>query len=246
MADQTSVGEITISYEEVVDPTYIEEFPARAKTFSAHLKHLDKLHPNKGRLLDVGAYTGAFMYLAKNRGWQVEGVEPSHWGIKQAKNHYNLGIKHGILKSGYFKNSSFDVVTMWDVIEHFPDPLASLKIASNYLKSGGTIAMTTIDVASPVARLLGARWPWFMQMHRVYFSKQTMRLMLQELGFTGIEFYPHIRWISLRYLLTRIKALIPSMPVPEKLLYRILRSDRPMLPIYAGDLFDVYAKKQSS
>src|SRR3989344_1907572 len=230
IVDDTNVLQIVKSYQDAQDPVYLAEAGARVKTFQ---RQLDGIEPFKGqRLLDVGAYTGLFVYLARKSGCVTEGIEPSSWAIGKAKSQYQVKLTRGILRAGYFKPNSFDVVTLWDVIEHFVDPKLAMKICYAYLKKRGWIAMSTINVEAPAAKILGSRWPWLMQMHRVYFSPVTMTKMLAQAGFTNISFRPHIRYISLGYLWSSfIQVKLPDI------LGKII------IPFYIGDLFDVYAQK---
>lgn len=225
--DDTSKKDIIESYTTAEDPVYVDEMMARIKTFSNHLRRLAGYFPKTGKLLDIGAYTGVFMSMSRKIGWKVWGIEPSIWAVKQAK---GLNIKNTILQPNLFPKTFFDVITIWDVIEHFSDPLVALQTVFDYLKPGGVLAMTTMDVDSLTAKLLGKTWPWYMRMHRVYFSKRTMKQMLEKAGFTEVRFNPHIRCLSIRYLLSKfIKIRLPF--------------DNLIIPIYLGDLFDVYAKK---
>ncbi|HZY41172.1 MAG TPA: methyltransferase domain-containing protein, partial [Anaerolineae bacterium] len=73
------------SYEAVEDPLYLEERDGRVLTFERHLRPLEKLHAPPGKLLDVGAYTGVFVEIAAQHGWEAWGVEPSHWAVEQAR-----------------------------------------------------------------------------------------------------------------------------------------------------------------
>ncbi len=230
LSDHVSPTMIARHYAQVSDKLYLEQEAGRIKTFRRHLQNIAQF---KGRrLLDVGAYTGLFVYLAQREGWDASGIEPSSWLVRQGALRYGVRLRQGMLRRGYFPPRSFDIVTLWDVVEHFPTPKAELKICFDYLRPGGWLVMSTVDVGSIVARVLGSRWPWLMQMHRVYFTKQTMRLMLEKVGFTHIHFRPHIRYISLGYVWDRF---IPwSLP---KSLGRII------IPFYLGDLFDVYAQK---
>jgi len=232
--DNNPLKNILDNYEEVEDPIYLSEEAARIKTFSRHLKNINKLSCNKGILLEVGAYTGLFLSMAKKAGWQVKGVEPSKWAVIQAKKHYGLTVKKGILKPGYFRPETFDVVVMWDVIEHIPDPLRDLRTCYSYLKPGGMIVMSTIDINSLAAKILRSHWPWLIDMHRVYFSKSTMRKMLKKVGFTKISFRPHIRFVSIRYLISRFVHINK---------YSSLPFGNVIIPFYIGDLFDIYAQK---
>lgn len=230
IADQTKSSEIIKHYSEVNDPLYLEEEAARIKTFSRHLKNMAEF--KKGKLLDVGAYTGLFVYLARKQGWQAQGLEPSNWAVTEGEKKYKVKLTQGILHLGQFPAQSFDMVTMWDVVEHFTDPKTALKTCYGFLKPGGWLAMTTIDIGSLLAQVMGANWPWLMQMHRVYFSQNSMQRMLEEVGFTYVYFKPHIRYIGLGYVWNRfLPAILPKA------------WQKKIVPFYLGDLFDVYAQK---
>lgn len=242
VVDRIPISKIIKSYSEAEDPVYLLEEKARAKTFTRHLHYIGNIIP-RGRLLDVGAYTGFFLSLAKDAGWQVEGIEPSKWAVNKSKFKYNISLKNGILKKGYFPPHSFDMVTMWDVVEHFTDPQAALETCFYYLKPGGFMCITTIDVESTIAKVLGPKWPWFMRMHLVYFSRDTIAKMLEKTGFTNITFRRHIRYISIRYLISRISPHHRYIQAQLSKISQALDLQNKIIPFHIGDLFDVYAQK---
>src|SRR5207249_10956114 len=96
--------------------------------------------------------------------------------------------------------AQFDVITMWDVIEHLPDPAGALETMRRLLRPGGLLAISTMDVDAPVARLLGRRWPWYMQMHLWYFSRRTLTRMVQASGYDVIGIRRHCRVVRLGYV----------------------------------------------
>lgn len=238
IVDNTPVKSILNRYQEAVDPVYISQEPARIKTFARNLTKLNNLKPKRGKLLDIGAYTGLFLSLAQKSGWRISGVEPSRWAVDQAQKMYGIKIRNGLLSPRLFRTESIDVVTMWDVIEHFTDPKSAVKIAQNYLKPDGVLAITTIDVDSLAAKILKHRWPWLMRMHRVYFSQNTLKKLLENNGFRVVSITPHIRYTSLGYLASRFNTnLIGKLLTASGL-------DRVVIPFYIGDLFDLYAVKK--
>ena len=72
-------------YVTTEDPLYEEEAKGRSKNFAKILSFLDKTFPERGVLFDVGAATGILLNLARERGWQVEGIEPSVWAVHLAR-----------------------------------------------------------------------------------------------------------------------------------------------------------------
>ena len=231
-------------YTEVVDELYVQEREGRVLTFRRHLRPLERIvgPPNGKRLLDVGCHIGVFVDVAQQGGWNAWGVEPSRWAAEQAQAQ-DLQVVNGTLASSGFDDASFDVITMWDVIEHVPDPKGDLQQAYRLLKPGGSVVIHTIDIDSPLARIMGHRWPWLMEMHLYYFTPRTLRRMLEEIGFEVIHSSPQGRYLRLGYLISRLQPY-------SRLLYSLLDTIVTRLslrgiavPINLGDLFTMYARK---
>ena len=234
--------QILDSYAAVEDPTYLEERDGRVLTFERHLQPLEKLHAPPGRLLDVGAYTGVFVEIAAQHGWDAWGIEPGHWAIEQASAR-GLNMIEGTLAAADLADDSFDVITMWDVIEHLTDPLAEMSQAYRLLKPGGLLVVHTMDIDSLFARLMGARWPWLMEMHVYYFSHRTLAAMLAEAGFKVLSSAPQGRYLRLGYFATRIGGFSPLLGRLLGGLFRVLRLRQVPVPLNFGDLFTAYAIK---
>ncbi len=232
------------TYEAVKDPLYVEERAGRVLTFEHHLQPMEKFTgtANSRRLLDVGAYTGVFVDIATQHGWDAWGIEPSTWAVEQAQLE-GLQMMLGTLESGKLKDGDFDVVTMWDVIEHVSNPMATLRAAWHVLRPGGYIVVHTMDLASPFARLMGKRWPWFMEMHLFYFTRHTMRLMLERADFEIVWMGAQGRYLQAGYLASRITALSPVLGRPLEWLMTALKLRKIPLRVNLGDLFTTYARK---
>jgi len=133
-----------------------------------------RLQRASGRLLDVGCAAGFFLVEAK-RHYQVQGVELSEFSSRFARERFGLDVFTGTLEQAGLPAAQFDLITLWDVIEHVPDPDAVLAEAARLLKPGGRLVLTTGDIGSAYARRSGAQWhllapPW----HLYYFSRETM------------------------------------------------------------------------
>jgi 2-polyprenyl-3-methyl-5-hydroxy-6-metoxy-1,4-benzoquinol methylase len=235
-------AQIVDSYVAVEDPTYLEEREGRVLTFERHLRPLERLHAPPGKLLDVGAYTGVFVELATQHGWDAWGVEPSHWAVEQARQR-GLNMIEGPLGSSDITHESFDVVTMWDVIEHLNDPFTEIQQASRLLKPGGLLVVHTMDICSRFARLMGRRWPWLMEMHIYYFSRQTLSAMLERAGFRVIRAVPQGRYSRFGYLATRVGGFSPRLGRILGRLVRAVHLDQVPIPLNFGDLITAYAVK---
>lgn len=233
------------TYEAVQDPLYIEEREGRVLTFEHHLQPLERLTgpPNGRKLLDIGAYTGVFVEIAARHGWDAWGVEPSRWAVEEAHRR-GLRVLQGTTETVDLPPEAFDVVTMWDVIEHLTDPLGELQRVHRLLKPGGLLVVHTIDIGSPFARLMGRRWPWLMEMHLYYFDRRTLRRILEKVGFHVWRIRAQGRYLRLGYLANRVAALIPWIGRPAERLVTRLGLRRLPVAVNLGDLCTAYAYKK--
>jgi SAM-dependent methyltransferase len=204
-------------YESAVDPVFIEQNPERIRTFSKLLKKvLPRVcyqPPLGARLLDVGCAGGAFLVAARNYGFSVTGVEPSRWLAEFGRTQYGLDIQPGILSPGMFPDESFDVITLWDVIEHVTRPGELLGSIHGLLKRDGLLLVNYPDFGSWMARILGQRWPFLLSVHLLYYTRATIALQLQRAGFEVVRTQPHFQSLKLGYVLKRMGPYI-SMSRP--------------------------------
>ncbi|MBE7419282.1 MAG: class I SAM-dependent methyltransferase [Ideonella sp.] len=146
------------------------------------LRHLPPRVPRGGRLLDIGCAAGFFLAEARAF-YDVQGVELSAWSSAYARDRLGLPVFTGTLQQAALPVDHFDVVTLWDVIEHVADPVPLLTEAARVLRPGGRLILTTGDWGSAYARARGADWhlmepPW----HLTMFSRETMARAGQRAG----------------------------------------------------------------
>jgi len=235
------------SYSVVEDPMYIEERDGRTLTFRRNLAPLEKFinrNSSTRRLLDVGCHIGVMVEIAQEHGWEAWGIEPSEWASQHARER-GLHVITGTLNDAEIPDGYFDVVTMWDVVEHLTDPAREIRNAYRVLKPGGIIVLHTINIESLFARLMGRRWPWLMEMHLYYFSPRTLGKMLEQGGLQVLSFSSQGRYLRFGYFITRIQPY-------SKLIYRILNTistamklNTVAIPVNFGDLFTIYACKKN-
>jgi 2-polyprenyl-3-methyl-5-hydroxy-6-metoxy-1,4-benzoquinol methylase len=238
-------SDVLKAYEGVVDPLYLQERVGREVTFREHLRTLHRItgEPAGRRLLDVGAYVGVFVEMAREMGWNAEGIEPSSWAVAHARER-GLPVTKGTLGSGGFPDESFEVITLWDVIEHFDDPMTELRHVFRLLKPGGVVVIHTIDIGSLTAQVMGGRWPFLMEMHIMFFSRATLRDMLQRVGFSYMNDHTQGRYLRLGYLAGRVTAAFGELvgkPL-EKTISALKLAEKP-LAVNTLDLFTAYAMK---
>lgn len=141
-----------------------------------------QLLKRSGRLLDVGCAAGFFLAEAR-RYYEVQGVELSEFSSTFARDRFGLDVFTGTLQQAELPSRSFDLVTLWDVIEHVPDPDAVLAEAARLLKADGRLILTTGDIGSSYAQHKGSQWhllapPW----HMYYFSRNTIAKLGSNVG----------------------------------------------------------------
>ncbi len=128
----------------------------------AHRKVFDSfcekfISGKRGKLLDVGCGLGYFVKkVSANPGWEVFGYEISQAAVDYARN--NLGLKNvfaGRVEESQFAAKSFDIITLWDVLEHIPEPDALLSYLNSLLKDDGILFIHTpnISIQLPKARV---------------------------------------------------------------------------------------------
>lgn len=170
-------------------------------TSDRYLKRI-MLHKNGGRLLDIGSAFGYLMEVAKERGFDAYGVELSHFSSTIAQKKFGSKVFEGKLENARFPNANFDVITMFDLIEHVPQPLEFMKEVRRVIKPGGLIAITTPDRGSLSCKLLGyGGWFHFKFEHLGYFNRKSIRELAHRTGFSLVEKKRAYKTMSFQYLL---------------------------------------------
>lgn len=166
-----------------------------------NLERLENALGGRGSLLDVGAGTGIFMHLARERGWQPEGIDICPLTAEKAAAEFGLKITVGPFEEQDFEGRRFDAAAMLDVLEHVLDPLATLRKVHTLLRPGAALAIAVPNqrclltmlvgayarMGGPAARSLLGRL--YVPPHLHYFTPKTLRHMVETAGFriTGIK-----------------------------------------------------------
>jgi len=229
---------ISSLYGEVEDPLYDQEAEGRARNFSPILDRLDRLCPERGILFDVGAATGILGDAARGRGWRVDGVDPSSWAVRYAAEKYGLTLRRGGFEDVDVAAGSVQAVTMIDFIEHTPRPVDAAVKAFTVLAPGGVLCLVTPDIHSRAARMAGRRWWHLRPGHIAYFSRESLRVLLEDAGFRILESRRYAWTFSLHYLVSRFPWMGPfARSRASSFLRRI------PIKLALGDSFEIYAVK---
>jgi SAM-dependent methyltransferase len=158
--------------------------PIYRRGMSALDDHLPQTSGRPARLLDVGCAAGDFMAYARNRGWDVVGADISPKLVSKARAR-GFAVVQGDLRELDLAPASYDVVTMWDVIEHLTDPQSYLRHIRRLLRPGGLLFFHTgnarfqIFKARVLSRLLPDRGPFVIPYQHLYhFDPATARRLL--------------------------------------------------------------------
>jgi len=167
---------------------YLANASLRTRGFARRLSELEQHTNHRGRLLDFGCAFGLFLKVAVDAGWEAIGYERSAWAADYGRRHYGVTIQSGDGDREAFDPCSFDIVTMWDVLEHLEDPRAVVRSVASWLKPGGVLALNTIDNGSVGARLAGEHWRHIAPPHHLqYFTRASLTGLLRDNGFRVIS-----------------------------------------------------------
>lgn len=150
------------------------------------LDFVESLDAAKGRLLDVGSGDGTFSIVAFERGWSVVGIDPAGPTLELERDGRSCRLMRGQL-ADLADHGRFDIVTLWDVIEHVEAPLDLIEECMRWLTPTGWLIVETGNFGSTQRVERGARWWAFQLDHRWYFTPSVLRQLLLKAGLSEIR-----------------------------------------------------------
>ncbi|MDO8658187.1 MAG: class I SAM-dependent methyltransferase [Candidatus Levybacteria bacterium] len=235
-------------YSDVTDENYEKDKEIREKEFEIAFKSIRKhvqFPFQKIKILDIGCLTGIFLDYVKRQSKKFDcyGIEPSRWAVEICKKK-GLKMKSGYFESVNYSKNYFDIITLFDCIEHVEEPNKVLKKTYSILKKNGLLIMSTPNINSIFHKIF-KKYFWFIEaMHLFYFSSKTITKILEDNNFKVIEIKKHYKYLTLGYAIQRViinlntmvKFLpisIASMPLLRKI----------QVKFYAGQMLVVARKK---
>lgn len=163
---------------------YIADGEYYLDTFRRRIRWLERHTVAGGRLLDVGCAAGFFLQVSAESGWEGYGVEPATCMAEHARSELGLRVFHGTLRQRYFPAGYFDLVTLWDVLEHLTDPRGELSEVNRVLRLEGLLVLETQNIASWLPKVMGERWHHYgNDLHLFHFTPETISRLLSVTGF---------------------------------------------------------------
>lgn len=187
----------TLVFREMVDETQIRSLyddgtygvdrlaaHTRRRRHDADLRaRWTRAHAPPGDLLDVGAGTGFFVAAAAGCGYAASGVEPTDLHASHAREHLGVDVRTGYLEELTGAEPAYDVITMWHVLEHVPDPVALLSAVATRLRPGGRVVLEVPNIESVGAELMRGRWAHLDPVaHVSHFSPRALGAALERAG----------------------------------------------------------------
>lgn len=204
---------IISAYAEGEDSAFVKQDEMRVRTFTKALRRISRKTglalDHRTATLDIGCAGGAFLRAAKALGLSAIGVEPNRWMGEYARSTHGLDVRSGTLADQTFPTASFDLVTLWDVIEHLSDPSDELRRIHTLLKPNGFLVVNYPDFGSLPAKLLGRKWPFLLSVHLIYYTPSTIRRQLKRCGFEVMDIRRHWQILELGYVIRRAEAYFP-------------------------------------
>ncbi len=177
-----------------------------------------------GSLFDIGTGWGHFLHTAHKCGYDASGIEISELMHHYAVNDLSLNVKLGDLFKEELPQETFDVVTMWDVLEHLDNPSQALEKANSLLKPGAYIFLQVPQIDSFIAKRQKQNWSMMSLEHLNYFSKDTMRLILENNGFELIKIKSSFEFKL--FIMFRLHSIIARLKRRKKAAQETSNSER--------------------
>lgn len=209
------------------------QYPLRVESFYKSLKSLKKHIPKAGaRVLDIGTAGGAFLDAANKFGYEYIGIEPSIYLVEQGKKR-GLNIVQGTIFEHPFEDESFDMICLWDVIEHLTDPKGALLKVKPLLKENGVLLINYPDIGTWQAKIAGRHFWWILSVHLHHFTRETISKICENTGYNGIYFQRYWQILQLGYLQDMaIHYKIPLSALLKKITPNVIKNIS--IPYYAS------------
>ena len=162
----------------------------RKHTIRKKIQFINSLSPEQRNILDIGCGTGEFLNACKQSGWNTKGFEPNDTARDYAIKHYKLAVinKQELLS---LPENSFDIITMWHVLEHVHDLEQRMKEVYRLVKPNGTVIIAVPNCLSLDAELYKENWAGYdVPRHLYHFTPNTITQLVHNFGMNVVKMLP--------------------------------------------------------
>ena len=231
------------NYIDVLDLLYIDQIDNKKKYFKNIIKKVSNIINKNDDVMEIGSYYGAFGSEIINHVNSYTGLELSTHASKYSKDKFNLNVVNESIYK-YFENNEkkFDIIFMFNVLEHLDDPNAILNLCSKNLKKDGRLICSTMNMDSIFAKVTGRYYPWIIPMHKFYFSNNSVKKFLNKNNLDLKEIITDVRIIGLEYLFLKISQKIPIFKYFYNLLikFKILKNTSIKFSLFDINIYCAY------
>ena len=216
--------------------TYEQEIVSLKETYGSYLKKTLQHSVKNPKLLEIGGGNGFFLEKAKEMGLtKVYGVEPSQDGVNQARSDIKKNMIVDFFPSQKIKKSSFDIICIFQTLDHIIDPNSFLEECRKALRKNGLVLCIHHNTDGLSVKLLREKSPIFDIEHIFLFNKHNLKTIFAKNGFKTVEVFDVKNTFPLRYW-------IRMFPLPLKIktnlinLLKFIRLDNIPITLSAGNI----------
>lgn len=226
--------------------TYEGEVTNLTRTYGRYLARVRRHHADAGRFLDIGCGNGFMVEEAARQGYsEVCGVEPSEEAAAQSAPRMRANISVAMFSASLFPPASFDVITLFQTLDHLSNPRSALADCFTLLVPGGAVLLFNHNVRAMSARILGERSPIIDIEHTYLYDTNTIRQVCEVEGFAVLEVNAAWNTVSLAYLVSLLPLRNVRMKDGMTRIFERLRIARVSVRAPLGNLYCIAQKPLS-
>lgn len=220
------------------------------KIYKGFLKEIREYYLSENKkidsvnLLDIGCFTGEFIFLASKENIDVYGIELQKDAVKIANKKLPGKVIARDIEHNPFKKR-FDIITMFGLIEHVEKPDKLIKNVSKLLKADGIIVIQTPNNGSIFEKILRKYWPPYSPIEHIHlFNKISITKLLSQNGLKIIKFKNHFKILPISYVYNMLNVFSPEFKKQiDKLPLVNFNKSNSSFPFYIGEMFIIAKKK---
>ena len=187
-------------------PDYVGDEPVHRQQARHYLRDLAREGIRPGTVLDVGCAAGFFLDEARRAGWRTAGCDVSEYAVRHAREHLGLDVVPGNFVDAELPVTSVDLVTLWSVIAHVPNPRAVEQRLHELVRPGGHVAIETSNHRSFIPRVLRSRWHLCSPPSVMYYhTRRSLETLFAWSRWRLVTFRRAVKWITVEHALSRLE-----------------------------------------